>query len=294
MPSSCSYCDGLETEDLRHFGIGQIVAGGFYSRPASLESKVRGVDEKLWQDAVKALKRALTLKSDLALPRAHLGVAYLVDPEGKNAKQASKWFAEALDHLQQDPELQRQPLALAALRVNAGVADFARGDAAEASRKFQVADAACQEVAFFPGTQTLRDALLYNQALPDAHSPEADRKRKACEALERYLSRACPDSAWWPLAHELYAKLAKELKIAARPPAELAAREGPDRLRLLTSLTVDGHPVTLSEPIDGAVTRLGKDAAVALPLFPDSKIVRWRFAAPASSCWARTGCWPSS
>ena len=62
------YCDGLDADDLRRIGIGQIVTGGFYSRPDSLESIVRGGGDKLWKDAEKALIRALSLKPDLMLP----------------------------------------------------------------------------------------------------------------------------------------------------------------------------------------------------------------------------------
>src|SRR5262249_14471057 len=66
------YCDGLELEDLRLYKIGQIVAGGFYARPQTLEAKVRGIDEKLWNDAVKNLTRALEKDNHLVLPRANL------------------------------------------------------------------------------------------------------------------------------------------------------------------------------------------------------------------------------
>ena len=50
------YCDSLETDDLRRFELGQLVVGGFYHRPESLEEKIRGVNEGLWRDAVGALR----------------------------------------------------------------------------------------------------------------------------------------------------------------------------------------------------------------------------------------------
>ena len=50
------YCDSLETDDLRRFDLGQLVVGGFYHRPESLEEKIRGVNEGLWRDAAGALR----------------------------------------------------------------------------------------------------------------------------------------------------------------------------------------------------------------------------------------------
>src|SRR5438552_15285510 len=99
------YCDGLDSDALKRYGIGQIVTGAFYGRPESLEAKVRGVDEKLWKDAVKALEKALDLQPNLVLPRASLGVACLVHPDGKDVKRAKKHFEGAMDRLQKDPEL---------------------------------------------------------------------------------------------------------------------------------------------------------------------------------------------
>src|SRR5262249_1539224 len=63
------YCDALEVGDLLKFDVGQIVAGGFYQRPKTLESKVRGVDDETWKLAVDALDRALRIKPDLVLAK---------------------------------------------------------------------------------------------------------------------------------------------------------------------------------------------------------------------------------
>ena len=42
-------------------------------------------------------------------------------------------------------------------------------------------------------------------------------------------------------------------------------------------MSVGKAVITLSEPVKDAVDRLGKDAGEAMPLFPESKIVRWRY-----------------
>jgi tetratricopeptide (TPR) repeat protein len=272
------YCDGLEADDLRNYGIGQVVAGAFYSRPLSLESQARGVDEKMWQDAVKALNKALALKPDLVLPRANLGLAYLVHPEGKNARQAAKWFKEALERAEADPELKQNMLSRAALLSNAGVADLALGDARAADLKFQAVDRMLDGLTARPLARGLDDALLYNTALIDARAAAAEVKTAACKRLEIYLRTTSPDSAWWTLAFERYGKLCSELKQQAKARNELVKRDGGAPLRVLTSVNVPAGTLTLSAPTAEAVQLLGKDAGAEVPLYPGSKIVRWRFA----------------
>src|SRR4029077_19423063 len=85
------YCDSLDARDLRDFGVGPLVTGGFYNRPGWLEGRagrLRGVNEKLWKDAVTAFEKALGLNPDLVLARANLGMAYLVCPDGRDVKKA--------------------------------------------------------------------------------------------------------------------------------------------------------------------------------------------------------------
>ncbi|HWL09940.1 MAG TPA: M48 family metalloprotease, partial [Planctomicrobium sp.] len=55
------YCDALDEEDLRLLDIGHLVVGGFYRRPDSLEPPIRGTIEKLWFEAVGALREALRM-----------------------------------------------------------------------------------------------------------------------------------------------------------------------------------------------------------------------------------------
>jgi len=267
------YCDGLDADDLRQYGIGPIAAGGFYSRPASLESKVRGIDEKLWKDAVKALDKAVRLNPELALPRGSLGVAYLVHPEGKQAKKAVKYFKEALERADKDPETKYNPLIMASLLVNAGAADLALDDIEASKEKFKRAALVLGRVGFSP----LDDALLYNTGLLASRSNDKESKCEACNTLELYLRRASPDSAWWPLAFDHYVKLAKETGHAARGRDELARRKGPALMRLLVSVTLGPDTISLAQPAKEAVAHLGK-GAVEQPLFPGSKIVRWRSA----------------
>ncbi|HWZ44768.1 MAG TPA: M48 family metalloprotease, partial [Candidatus Saccharimonadales bacterium] len=96
------YADSLDTRDLLHFDVGQIVAGGFYRRPKSLEGKVRGIHEELWLDAVNALREALRLQPELSLPKANLGIAYLLRPAGKDVDKAVQLLEEASQLAEKD------------------------------------------------------------------------------------------------------------------------------------------------------------------------------------------------
>jgi tetratricopeptide (TPR) repeat protein len=271
------YCDGLDADDLEQYGIGPIAAGAFYSRPASLESKVRGIDEKLWKDAVKALDKALALKPDLVLPRASLGLAYLVHPEGKQLKKASQYFKDAQEGLVKDAEFKQNPVSLAAVLVNSGVADAAKGDAVMAKEKFNKAGRILSDEPLFPVVRTMEDTVDCNLALLEARAADAGAKRKACALLEQYLANASPDSAWWAVMYKRYGKLAKETNTATKPKEELAQRKVPTALRLVVSVTLGSEALTLSEPTKNAVARLGSDV-VEQPLYPDSKIIRCRSA----------------
>jgi tetratricopeptide (TPR) repeat protein len=271
------YCDALEYDDLMRYGIGQIVTGGFYGRPDSLEAKVRGTDEKLWKDAVKALEKALDLKAEQSLPRSSLGIAYLVHPEGKDIKTAKKWFAQAIDQFKNDPELRRNPIGLASVLVNAGVADLADGKADEASFKFQDAEDIAKSERLTTVVRTMEDAILYNQALVLARSKEKEDKQRAFRDFEIYLNRNAPDTAWWPIAYTHYNKLGKELDIKARTRSSFFRKPAPQDLRVIASVTIGKEVITLSDPVKDAVRRLGEDDGEPIPLYPDSKIVRWRF-----------------
>ena len=120
------YADSLDTDDLRRFDVGQIVVGGFYRRPKSLEVKVRGINEELWWDAVGALRESIRLKPDLSLPKANLGVAYLFRPAGKDPGKAAQFLEEASQLAGGDPSL--DPVSRLAEDINLAVAYAALGD----------------------------------------------------------------------------------------------------------------------------------------------------------------------
>ena len=127
------YCDGLDLNDLRQLKLGQIIVGGFYRRPQSLEPPTRGPDQKVWEEAVAAFQKSLALKPDQVLTRADLGIAYLVHPSGKpDLKKAQSLLQEAAAQAAKDDTL--EPWMRATILVNAGVADLA-GQRTENARR---------------------------------------------------------------------------------------------------------------------------------------------------------------
>jgi len=159
------YCDGLKTADIRRMGLGQIVVGGFYQRPRSLELKVRGTNPHPWNEAVVALQQALKLNPQLTLAKANLALAYLVAPEGRDPARAAKLFQEAATMAAADMAI--DPFTRAAVLVNAGVADIARGQMVAGRLNIDRGERAAAALAG-PGpaaASTLSDAVLYNRAL---------------------------------------------------------------------------------------------------------------------------------
>ena len=198
----------------------------------------------MWKDAVVSLNKAIKLKPDLALPRASLGVAYLVKPDGKDARIASKHFQAALDLADKDPELKKNRQAMAALLVNAAVGDLAHGDKIETDLKLKQALKLADLTPLSPLVKSLEEAIIYNAALLDVASGDAERKAAACKKLELYLSRACPDAAWWTLAYERYEKLAEEGKIWSKK-----IRAATLWKKMLSALFETGHPwITFKDP----------------------------------------------
>ena len=269
------YCDGLETADIRKMGLGQIVVGGFYKRPQSLELKVRGQNQDLWKEAVTALQHALLLKPDLTLAKANLALAYLVSPDGKNVARASQLFQEAA--LQATDDKAIDPYTRAAVLVNAGVSDIAGGQAVAGRQQI---DRGEQVATAFAGADsaaasTLTDAVLYNRALLLADSPTASDRAEAIAEIEKYLQSASSASAWWPLAYERYTALCKAQGSVPKPEATLRTASAV-RLRTLTSLEiVAGKPLTVSDPLRNVRGALGE--ATPVPLVPDTALVQMNY-----------------
>ncbi|MEW6279090.1 MAG: M48 family metalloprotease [Candidatus Eremiobacterota bacterium] len=257
------YCDGLDAKDLKNLKVGQIVCGGFYRRSASLQGMLRGGDEDLWLEAVEALEKALQLNPKLTLARANLGIAYLVDPRGPKLDKASRYLIEAAMEAEKDESL--DPLARAAVLVNAGVAELAGGQVNQAVSRLDAAEALGRSFAArrpgIPPSEALAMALLYNRAMVLAGSSAGEERAQALALLEEYLSKTNRSSAWWQLAHESYVDLCKAQN---RAPRDLSARGSATAYRPVTSVQVDGRLITLADPVD-KLRKLGDVPAVPVP-----------------------------
>ncbi|MCE9561775.1 MAG: M48 family metalloprotease [Planctomycetes bacterium] len=271
------YCDALDPDDLRGFDIGQLVVGGFYRRPATLETQLRGVNEELWWEAVGSLREALRLDPNSAVARGDLGVAYLLRPSGRNTGQARKFLDEAADKARADATL--HPLTRASILLNAGVADMSTADIDAAVKRYDEAEAIGKKFSTgrskIAGTPTLAASLRYNRAILLSASPKIEDRKSAVESFERYLVATVPASAWWPLAHERYLKLCKDLGQDPKKKADLIST-GRTTLRLVTTLPLSGDvSVALNEPLTDARKLLGPGREV--PIVKNTKLVRVKY-----------------
>jgi tetratricopeptide (TPR) repeat protein len=270
------YCDALDTDDVRRFNIGQIVCGGFYRRPQSLETQVRGVDEDLWWEAVGALREALRLNPNLTLAKANLGIAYLVRPAGKDIGQATRHLQEAAEAAQSDSSL--DPPARVAVLVNSGVAELAGGRREVAQRKLDEGEQVAARYArnrrklatVFPTA-----AIAYNRALLLADSSDADQRPAAASQFEKYLQTSAPTSVWWPLAYERYSQLCKDRGLPGKTKEALAAKAQSGFRPLVSVEFGRQRGVSLGEAITEVNRRLGEPESV--PVVPGTNLARLHY-----------------
>jgi hypothetical protein len=241
------YCDLLEAKNIKEFGIGQLVVGGFYRRPESLEILVLKLDPSLWKDAVKALQIALEKKPTLVLAKASLGVAYLVKWDGQDVPNARKYLEGAVGDAAKDKSL--DPLTLAALLVNAGVAELASGSQKGSARRFEQAEMIIAQLRRTFGAAALRavdSAIVHNRALL---ALAGNRRRDALKLFGDYLLAASPASAWYDPTYEEYAALAREFGEPVKEKKLLAQRVS---LRPVTALQVksqaEDFTIVLGQP----------------------------------------------
>ena len=244
------YADGLRPGDLRQFGIGHIAAGAFYSQPASVAAKVRGINAQLWGDAVASLQQAENLNPKLALVKANLGLAYLLRPAGKDLEKAIAYLQQAASLLQVDPTLAATPnretsTPVVAVANNLAVALAAAGRKQEAFKlvqsgaKYVSADAD-------PGVLQL-NALRYNFGMLLVESSDPQQRGEGLGYLEVYLKEANDTSAWWPLAYERYTQVCREMNMAVKTQAQLQ-RATRRALREVSTIELGpGKSVTLGE-----------------------------------------------
>lgn len=250
------YADSLDMEDLRRFDVGQIVVGGFYRRPKSLEGKVRGINEELWWDAVGALRESIRLKPDLSLPRANLGVAYLFRPAGKDPGKAAQLLEEASQLADKDFSL--DPVSRVAEAINLAVAYAALGSAEKAMSTLSQVETSLKnrDRTLFREDRSVSNALAYNHALLLAQSPDGERQRLAIGELENYLRQTDSSLAWWQLAYQRYAVLCKQSGTAPKTESTLLSQMTV-RFRPVAALDLRKGQIALGQSLAEAKVQLG-------------------------------------
>lgn len=266
------YADALDTEDLRRFDVGQIVAGGFYHRPKSLEGKLRGINEELWWEAVGALREASRLNPGLSFPKANLGVAYLFRPAGKDPGKAAQFLEEAAQLAGKDSSL--DPVSRLAENINLAVAYAAQGSGDKALSTLSQVETSLQKEtpAWLPSTAQVSNALAYNRALLLAQSPDAQRQKLAIVEFESYLRQTGPSLVWRQLAYQRYAGLCKQLGTAPKPQNVLVA-ETSAKFRPVASLELGKGRIALGESLAKAKQMLGA-ASSSRPVVRGTNLVQ--------------------
>ena len=248
------YCDGLTAEDLKLYGVGQVLCGGFYQRAKSLTPTVRGRNEKLWYAAVGSLNQALLLKPDLALAKANLALAYLFHPAGSDVEKAAELLAAANEAVAADKTL--DPITRATVLVNLGTVQMVSGTRKDGLRKFDEAIALTKDLGNGEAS-LLRGAVLFNQALARATATDKLERQEALTMFAHYLKSTDPNSAWWPVAFDRYAELCKA---GGKDPEnrESLQRDYTAKVRAPAAVELEGGlKVTLGEPIEDVLERLG-------------------------------------
>lgn len=247
------YCDALDSDDLESLGIGQLIVGGFYERMGGTRGPVGDI-ESLWWDAVGSFQRALTLKDDLLLAKADLALAYLVHPSGTpDLGQAARLYADVAELLEDEEATANiDPLTRAAMLANAWVGLYHNDESQNAKVLAQIEQflkRAEQRRQTADAAASVRAALDYTRARSLAASGDQANRGEAMELLEDYLAATPTTSAWWSLAYDQYADLAKQLGKPAQAADELR-KPRTDDWRIVTSVTTgDDIVVSLAAPI---------------------------------------------
>lgn len=288
------YLDQLEPADVANFGIGHIVVGAFTRRPRSMEPAVRGVNAALWFQATTSLQTALRLKPGMAEATANLGIAYLVQPQGKNAPEAKRLLNEAVRLAQYDSGMDSR--AKAAIYINAGVAELAEGLLQESFEHLGAAATELNELSGFAPSDVklygeLTNAYMFNAGLVFAATGMAEYQDTALEHFDVYLSNTSPSSNWWPIAYNIYTAVAKQANKTPRTIESYRANHVPSYRTLTSFVFPNGVQVNLGQPLDEVLNNLGNagvttDQMETYNLIENTGLTDYAFTPWETSVWA--------
>lgn len=255
------YLDAFDPDDLKRYDLGQLVLGSFYFRSEELRSKTRGVDAKMWQQAVDALRKSLELKPDLSLAYANLGVAFLLNPAGRDSQTASAMMETAIAGFEHDKNLFTYNAA--AILINAAAAHLANGNNELSSLRLGQAEGLTTNDAYLSGAISYNRALLVMSGV-DA-TDIAGQKEKRTTALAswvKFLETTSPASVWWTLGYNRYSELMKDQGLTPERKATLCAGTK-IRLRPIPSVAIaPGVLITLSDRIESVRSKINSLTAI--------------------------------
>ncbi|MCX6223733.1 MAG: M48 family metalloprotease [Bacteroidia bacterium] len=281
------YCDLFDEEDITYFNIGQIVVGGFYRRPVSLERAIRGVNPELWWKAIANFRRALDINPDLSLVKSYLGIAYFLDPEKLSIQESERYFTEALRSVEKDGTLDSS--LKACVYLNAGAIDIAKNNFTAAENKidtarlFQDLFKRDRSSAAFRSSVTgninysliIDYALDFNMVLSEYKKTNGTLKSENIRVLMKYLRNTDPASIWWKVAYQVYeagsTKLGQQLLTQTQILSEISPISSPVR-----SISVDGFMIYLSQNTDEILKKFVNYEQV--PVVEERKIFEYIFA----------------
>ena len=279
------YFDALDLEDLKSFNIGQIVIGGFYRRPASLEEKIRGINEELWWKAVGYFKDALRINPNLSLVKANLGIAYLLDPRQKSRGEAQKYFSEALEEVEKDATI--DPLQKAIVYVNAGNLFSANNSYASATdnlnRALQLIENADEEKHFFKRSKNtvrglsfnkeqISSAIAFNKYWIETKNFSVINDKKKTEAfLLDYLKTSDRSSIWWMYCYDTYKNVCTENGII--PIAETKIKTTKSFPIPKSIILQDGASIFLSQKISEVNSKINYTEKI--PIVAERKFYKY-------------------
>jgi len=258
------YFDGFDEKDLKGYQIGNVVTGSFYVRPESMRSQVRGINDKLWQKAVAALEKSLELNPDQPIAEANLGLAYLLNPTGKQDERALKYLENAKEDVWNDKHEGINPYNFVSLLINSAVAVMQVVAYEQAYNRLEKARSEPWAEKAFP-------AIKYNRALLLARSKDFGDQQAALSLMESYLESVSSTSVWWNLGYQHYVRMCDDVGIQPKSKSEF--QQPKEVLRPITSVEIGkGKLITLSDPVDVVKNKLG--AATSVPVAAGTNLVR--------------------
>jgi tetratricopeptide (TPR) repeat protein len=229
------YFDLFDADDIEYFGIGQLVTGGFYRRPQTLESAVRGINTELWFAAKINFEKALSIKKELSLAKSYLGITYFLDPEkkSKSMKRATEYLEESILELENDKTTDL--FLKATLLSNTSAVYVAMGNFQVALSNLEKAGVLLSKSKKVPGksdmdnsfvgvkspTFQLENAIQYNVALVEYRKNSGSLTPELIKNLLRYLRTSESSAVWWQTGYRIYKAASVKVGQSAKSPEEI-------------------------------------------------------------------------